>query len=398
MANISCSEAASELLRQCVAGEPWDGTLVDHLTCVPCAASLFRILVEGLADRFEARLADDYAAIFSLILERALPELRAPDLYARYQRVRRSRVYRAEPSRVIVLSRVTLGADIAITSVMLDAMKRQFPKAEIFLAGSPKAAELFAGCDRIQHLEVAYPRSGDLADRLDSWRTAAKLLAQLSESGDAIVIDPDSRLTQLGLLPVCPEDRYFFFESRAYGGDGNESLTTLAQRWAASTFGAGEACNSIFPPTERRPEAGYAAVSLGSGDNGSKQLPERFEAELIELLCRRFGRVIVDRGFGSAESSRVQRAISGTAARTWDGPFARFASVIAGAACYVGYDSAGQHAAAAFGTPLLTLFKGFVSDRMFARWQPTCPGPKQVLKIAETISIEEAEAALDRLV
>ncbi len=43
-------------------------------------------------------------------------------------------------------------------------------------------------------------------------------LHALAADADCLVIDPDSRLTQLGLLPVCPEERYRLFESRAYGG------------------------------------------------------------------------------------------------------------------------------------------------------------------------------------
>ena len=36
---------------------------------------------------------------------------------------------------------------------------------------------------------------------------------------NSIVIDPDSRLTQLGLLPICREEDYYFFESRSFGAD-----------------------------------------------------------------------------------------------------------------------------------------------------------------------------------
>ena len=52
-----------------------------------------------------------------------------------------------------------------------------------------------------------------------------------------MVIDPDSRLTQLGLLPVCPEERYHLFESRAYGEDGSGTLPELAAQWAEETLG-----------------------------------------------------------------------------------------------------------------------------------------------------------------
>ena len=42
-----------------------------------------------------------------------------------------------------------------------------------------------------------------------------------------MVIDPDSRLTQLGLIPVCDDSRYFFFESRAFGGSLNAAKAVM---------------------------------------------------------------------------------------------------------------------------------------------------------------------------
>ena len=37
--------------------------------------------------------------------------------------------------------------------------------------------------------------------------------------------------------------------------------------------------------------------------------------------------------------------------------------------------------AATCGTPLITVFAGFASDRMFLRWQPTGAGPAVVLRV-----------------
>ena len=45
--------------------------------------------------------------------------------------------------------------------------------------------------------------------------------------------------------------------------------------------------------------------------------------------------------------------------------------IIAGASLYVGYDSAGQHVAAACGVPLITIFAGFPCERMYYRWRPS---------------------------
>ena len=55
--------------------------------------------------------------------------------------------------------------------------------------------------------------------------------------------------------------------------------------------------------------------------------------------------------------------------------------MIAGSRLYVGYDSAGQHVAAAAGVPMVSVFAGYASDRMFKRWQPTGRGPIAVVKV-----------------
>ncbi len=295
---------------------------------------------------------------------------------------------------MVVLSRVTLGADIAITSVILDAVKRRFPQAAIHLAGSEKAAELFRNDTRVRHISAEYPRGGSVRDRLRSWR---KLAASIAVD-DTIVVDPDSRLTQLGLLPLGADSHYFFFESRAYGGDANASLGALAADWATRTFGVDVPRAFIAPLlTAARYPTPFATVSLGAGGNASKTLPQAFESALIKLLCQRFASVVVDAGFGNDEGTRVASAVAGTPAYIFQGTFSEFASLIAQSACYVGYDSAGQHAAAVSGTPLLTLFKGFVTDRMFARWQPDGPGPKQILKLTETPGLDIIRASLDAL-
>jgi ADP-heptose:LPS heptosyltransferase len=49
-------------------------------------------------------------------------------------------------------------------------------------------------------------------------------------------------------------------------------------------------------------------------------------------------------------------------------------SVITQCDLYAGYDSAGQHAAAASGVPLVSIFAGAPSERFRTRWAPSGPG------------------------
>ena len=190
-----------------------------------------------------------------------------------------------------------------------------------------------------------------------------------------LVLDPDSRLTQLGLLPLGEDRLYHLFESRSYGSHTQDNLPTLAAHWAHETLGVPNARPYIAPAPDPLPAAPYIAVSLGVGENPAKRIAGDFETRLLALLSAK-APLIVDRGAGGEEAERVERAVaeSGARATYWEGSFAGFArNVIARASLYVGYDSAGQHAAAACGVPLVTVFAGFPAERMFYRWRPAGP-------------------------
>jgi ADP-heptose:LPS heptosyltransferase len=386
LANIWCEDAAQELLGYCLRGEPWPRPLLIQLLDRDCSRELFRVVAEGLGDRFEPALCDTYAALFSEALAAVDPELSAEKLLARYRRIRAPKRFEGgEVRNVFVLSRVTLGADVAITSVILDAAKQRFPDARILLAGSRKAWELFEGDPRIERLPVAYPRSGSLRERLD---VRHALRRSLSQPG-SITIDPDSRLTQLGLAPVCPDENYYFFESRSYGGEEDESLGTLTRRWVAETLGVES--NAYLAPKHTAPKRRLVTISLGVGENPAKRVADPFEAELLRALVARGASILIDKGAGGEEAERVEAAISGLPpdrVQCWDGAFAPFAAEIARSDMYIGYDSAGQHVAAACGVPLVSVFAGFASPRMFARWRPTGPGPIEVVRVENAESRE----------
>jgi hypothetical protein len=227
---------------------------------------------------------------------------------------------------------------------------------------------MFSADPRIAHLPVQYSRDGTLRDRIAA-------VPRLEEPG-SIVIDPDSRITQLGLVPVCPEEKYYFFESRAYGGDGRESLGALTRRWVRETFGV-ENARAYIAPAER-PDAAAVALSFGVGGNPAKRVADPFESKLINALASR-AQVIADAGAGGEEGERVRRAMAGRPARTWQGSFAGFASIISRSRLYVGYDSAGQHVAAACGVPLVTVFAGAPCERFRMRWRPDGPGPVKII-------------------
>ncbi len=391
------------MLDACLSGTPWQREDIDMLVDSE-ADALFGIVAEGLADRFDPRLSEIYADIFSYAIARVDDRYNAAALRARYQHVRRIWPYRhaipprqaairrileveekalrtlrtqgaayrvpgvvpapagtePDPPHIVLLSRVTLGADIAVTSIVAQALQTRFPDSHLLLAGSQKSAELLG----LPLLPVDYPRSGGIRGRLRAMDEIAAM------GDDTLVIDPDSRLTQLGLYPVVPEQRYYFFDSRSVEGPG--TLADLARDWCAQVFEVDIPSPKIVvenPPFEvARPAI---TVSLGTGGNEAKRVGGSFERDLLRELSRRAATVIVDKGAGEDEAARAEMAAAGLSnVRFWSGSFAAFVALIAESDLFVGYDSAGQHAASALGIPLISVFAGAVNDRFFDRWRP----------------------------
>jgi ADP-heptose:LPS heptosyltransferase len=390
------TSASEELLKYCLAGEEWPDSLLRAALAEQEGRALLRIVVERLGDLFEPALCDTYARLFTRVIEMIRPEFSAGELNDRYWRVRQPRVCSHEPGVVYVLSRVTLGADVAVTSIVLDAAKRRFPRAAIMLVGARKNHEVFAADSRIQLYEFLYPSGAGLAARI-----AAVPNLRTPRS---IVIDPDSRLSQLGLLPVCDDRDYFFFESRAYGGNGDESLGELTRRWVAETFSISDASAYIAPAANASPakmNPAEIAVSFGVGGNQEKRLPDPFERELTRLLVGTGMTIAIDEGAGAEERDRVRAlAEQFPSVRTWSGAYAPFAHLISQARMYIGYDSAGQHVAAATGVPLISIWAGYPSERMFSRWRPTGKGPMKIIKtrgVAPSDVLEQAASAVQNL-
>ena len=400
---------------------PWED-LADRLaraaadpnTALPASRALFAGVVEPLADSFDSDQARGYVSFFSRVLRvaRKAPGFEAVDAaLARSNRdsVTGDRIDWERVRRVIVLSRVTLGADIAVSSVLLRAALEAPSRPEVMFAAGAKNLELFAGEPRIGRLEAPYPRGGTLVERLAVWIDTQRAIAAAAEDlgpGELLVLDPDSRVTQLGLLPVAPAcQQYVLFNSRSYREGELGPLGAIAAEWAEERLGAlGEAplpwlalpLEDVERAAKLRSggEGRIAAVNFGVGGNDSKRVADPFEEQAVGLLRERGYRVVIDAGAGEEERRRAERLASGARAILHQGSFTSFAAITAVADLFIGYDSGAAHAAAALGVRVIDVFAGAPSELMRSRWSPWGKRPALVLPVD---SGEGAENVLWRL-
>lgn len=355
-------------------------------------SELFGELIEPLSDAFSPAFTAAYNDLFSRLLAAVAPPFAAAELLNRHAQLCASRPS-FTPSRVVVLSRVTLGADIAVTSTFLAAALTRWPDAEILFAGSSKNHELFAGNPRIELLPVKYVRTGPLADRIAA---GLGLAAKLDRPG-TLVIDPDSRLSQLGLLPLATPENTLYFPSRSLGDDG-DSLVAITKRFVKESLGV-DASPFLQPPAPEWVPKAEVAISFGVGENPAKRLDDEFELRLVQSLLDGGHTVLLDSGApGTEESARAQH-IAGTARGPlliWEGSFAPFAAAITRSRLYIGYDSAGQHVAAAAGVNRITVFAGYPNERFLARWRPDGAGQSIVIP-ASSGALADTLAAAARL-
>lgn len=417
--------------------------LPEPLLARAATSALFGGIIETLCDDFSSHGVAAANLVLTRILQfiRARPEgaklhrllndfgfTDAATLLARYQRLCQTSPLRddetASLKKILILSRVTAGADIAITNVIIHRLRQRFAKAELVLIGPAHLPEIFAAIPHCRHRKFLYKNDGSLFEKMSSW---PHLLAitQEEQQGyrpeEILLFDPDTRLSQLGLLPLAPDNRTCYFPSRASQPEGESgmNLSQLTNQWLNRLFGEDQIWrpNLVF---QQRGEGYHGfcqalhdqgcrlviVVNFGVGNDPRKKVHGRFEADLIlTLLAQPQTVVILDTGRGQHEGQRLADHLgrvrrhnlpvscltvgeqSPAAAEgqgmslkqpppfahgliIFKGPLGALGKMIDAADGFIGYDSCGQHLAAATSTPSVIVFAGAPSLRFIQRWSP----------------------------
>ena len=388
--------------------------------------AIFNEVVEPWSDSFNPDSVDAYVSFMSEVMyaprspvAAELGRLGFPgprDLRERYQRIRNGLGFDDFDDEdhdgvrlVLILSRITLGADIAVSSVFIRAALRHFHYAEVEFIAPKKNAYLLADDKVVRRRFISYGRSTLLANRLRAWlRLRSRIEQSIAglEPGEWLVIDPDSRLTQLGLLPLTDDRYYDFFESRACAPDELTPLGQLARSSWMDPLGATFLLPYARVSSTGRSKGQYlrlgserlvAAVSFGVGGRETKRLGDEFEDALLEMLRRLGFRIVLDYGASEDEARLVdQRTGSFRGSKTHvqtireafhkradlmtvRGSLGSFGGWMYSADVFVGYDSASAHLAAAQGIPVIEVFAGAPCKRFMQRWTPYGEAPVCVI-------------------
>ncbi len=293
----TAAEASAGLLRRLVI--PWCDTLRRG----------DREAVAAVLARAWRRAAEHLPWLQDALADEALPTPAA--LLARWRGLLAPRPVagaRLRDATIVVLSRVTAGADIGLVTPVVRRLRHHLPGARIVVLGAGRAAPLLA-VDGAEVMPLEFDRGGTLAARLDALRAVRATVATLQP---AVVITPDSRLDQLATLPVGAPVVYL---PLTFAG-APRPLVELAFDALDATFGPGPRP----PPAVRVSAARWAwarqvraalpaerrvvAVKLDVGGDPSKQLPAEAEAALLAQLSGHS--VLLDAGFGAAEAAVAQ--------------------------------------------------------------------------------------------
>jgi len=405
------------------------------------ASALFGIVVESLCDNFEELQTAAYNHLMGYIIDYCAnlaggEALRAgmarfrihgfDDLFRRVERLRKTSCnYRdlpAAPKTIIVLSRVTIGADVAVTSVLIQRLCRTYPQAQIVVLGGGKMNALYRGHPRVRFQNVDYSRQGGLLERLQSWFRVLEAVDQASSGlapEEVLLVDPDSRLSQLGVLPLCNDQSYLFFSSRSSQVFAQQlSISEMVNSWYNQVTGESDNCypavwldralqqqaKSCVGRLREEGAKRVVAVNFGVGGNSRKRIDDQFEKELLLELLNQPGTVVfLDKGFGEDEVRRTNALLHAAAAdgyRVADTSFHALDQVSADAVLigveaeidqvaaligqsdeFIGYDSACQHIAAAQEVPTYTIFAGSNNIRFVRRWCPYGLGRREIIHV-----------------
>ncbi|NML45768.1 glycosyltransferase family 9 protein [Ramlibacter sp. G-1-2-2] len=282
--------------------------------------------------------------------------------------------------------------DVLLTTPLVHAARERWPEAAIDVLGFAGTLGMLRGNPDVRTLIEVPARPGLRA----TWALARRLwrrydLALVADPGDrAHLIGWVAARERSGLLPAESGSNWWkrklLRHGVTIGGDQGETHVVpekmeLLAAWGGGTGApqlVGPAGDPLPAPLASRLAPGYVVVHTPSMWV-YKQWPEEHFRKLIALLALAGRQVVLTGGPGAGDRATVA-AMEGAAPpeQLLDAgllSFNQVATLLRGAALYIGPDTSVSHLAAACGTPVLAIF-GPTNPRRWAPW----PGGEQPVR------------------
>ncbi|MFC1524117.1 glycosyltransferase family 9 protein [Thermodesulfobacteriota bacterium] len=424
----------------------------DNDPAAEASAALYQIIIEGLCNDFSSHgiacCNKVILRILSLIsktpqgqgVEQLLNRFGYTDetLLDRYSHLQEELALpdsaRKHVRKLLILSRVTIGADIVITSPMVHRLSRAFPDSELVLIGPHHLAQLFNRISNLRFHEISYHRFGDIFEKTTAWPKIHALVQQeCSGCGEheILLFDPDSRYTQLGMLPLIDlRDTYYFPSRRDLENQSNPSLSTQVNLWLDQIINDTHFCHPRVSFREEHMDQATSfmnkipgnttrsiTINLGVGGNENKRIPSPFEEKLLlSLLENKNTFILLDSGHSPESAIHVHGLLDmvrnhgfpsdfvteeelGDKTITFSngvmgfrGSIGAIGALIEKSNGFFGYDSCCQHLAAAVGTPAVIAFAGAPNERFLHRWRPLSKyGTVKVFPVENSHELTQSE-------
>lgn len=341
-------------------------------------------------------------------------------------------VIKKTPKCVGIFSRVTYGADILLTSIVIRHVIKRWPDVDVVVLGDRCIAGLFEGVKTVDVEDIKYPRRGLLVDRILS---VLRIEQVLKEYEMDLIINPDSRLDQLGLVPFRCNIPMLLWHPTCPLNQTSGSLAVSIDKWLSRRLGTIPSCrpgiffSKIFQQCASQWKNIFGpntiAVKLHHGGKPSKGLPFEYEIKLLERLASCGWRILLSKGTGIREEMESNDLVHKLGWEYWDvqendhgksrlirfgetnidecklvrfyGSLPGWAAAVNGCGMALNYDSVGQHIAAALNVNSVVVFRDFPNERFIQAWTPPSKAVVKVVRLDGDLDLSYVDHILDEI-
>ncbi|MBN1354589.1 MAG: hypothetical protein JW994_07995 [Candidatus Omnitrophica bacterium] len=332
---------------------------------------------------------------------------------------------REKIKKIIVISRLKPGGDIAMNSVIFTKVKRMLPHAEIVFVGAPNGEDLYGGDNAIRLIPIKQAKETVFAARAlnaGAVREAVENeLRGLQKGEEALVFDISVRNTHFGVFPALPAAtaprNYMYYEEIT---EGDVTLSEEIDRWLyeifdkeqGSAFRRSYAYASVGPKHNQLADEilraahlenqNFVTLTLGTGGDESKQISVQFEADLVQNILATGRNVIMSKG-DRREVERVNAVVSELEKRhvavghidganitavtetktpkvvTVSTTLGGFSALIGKSEQLICYSSAPKHIGGALRVPTVVIY--LREEGVHDKWIPYTPSPVDVVRV-----------------